>query len=238
MPIYNSATDGRIELSFKGKALLMVERDSAVRAISEQDFNANNQGLSRARAALARYMGELETKIEKAKNVLSEVDSVAFKDYLQQAGRVSPQQPPAHFNSLADAALWNAQRTATAQHKANDNMRARERAAYSEGRDTGFDVGRRYTEQLYKTARPASLELNPLWHGSLDPSIYKTDAILRDMERITGLWGTTSFKHGLPLLRARPLESIDLPKKARKKRKAKKVIRKLKRAYSKARKAK
>lgn len=193
MPIYNSATDGRIELSFKGKALLMVERDSAVRAISEQDFNANNQGLSRARAALARYMGELEAKIDVAVAQLSE-KIPDQRPYAGMTATATMSGGPGNFQNLPRA----------------DFAAAR---AYREGRDTGFDVGRRFGASII--GRPQDLY---------------------DIAKLAGL--ATSYAHGLQLVRARALESIDLPKPARKKRKAKKVIRKSKHAYKKARRAK
>ncbi len=84
MPTYNSHTDGPIELSYRGKGLLQAEREAVMETINAGSFTANDYALSRARAALARYMGELESRVERARAVLQEVNGPAFKDYLRE----------------------------------------------------------------------------------------------------------------------------------------------------------
>lgn len=65
MSFYNSATHGRIPLSFTGKRLMQNLRDAVSNAIAASDFCVDSMALSVARGDIAKYLGELESKTRK-----------------------------------------------------------------------------------------------------------------------------------------------------------------------------
>lgn len=69
--VYNSATRGRIPLSFTGRHLLQALRECIQDAIREQDYNCNGMALSHTRGRLAEYMSVLEGKSKPVKLIYS-----------------------------------------------------------------------------------------------------------------------------------------------------------------------
>ncbi len=62
--VYKSTTEGDIPLSFTGRHLLQSLREAMTNAIMKQNWHVDGDALSRCRAAIARYMSDLERKGE------------------------------------------------------------------------------------------------------------------------------------------------------------------------------
>ncbi len=65
--VYKSATDGPIPLSFKGRHLMQKLRTATMAAITFGDWHVFGEALSRARANIAKRMGDLEQQLAQAK---------------------------------------------------------------------------------------------------------------------------------------------------------------------------